>query len=84
MKELCDHQIDIDCKKVVFMYHQNQNVLSLKSDGLANQFLRFFFFLVFRNLRNTTRFLLYLRTLLKRIHVNISFIMVKNKNIKSI
>lgn len=38
MKELCDHQIDIDCKKVVFMYHQNQNVLSLKSDGLANQF----------------------------------------------
>lgn len=37
MKELCDHQIDIDCKKVVFMYHQNQNVLSLKSDGLANQ-----------------------------------------------
>lgn len=45
MKELCDHQIDIDCKKVVFMYHQNQNVLSLKSDGLANQFLRFFFFI---------------------------------------
>lgn len=44
MKELCDHQIDIDCKKVVFMYHQNQNVLSLKSDGLANQFLRFFIF----------------------------------------
>lgn len=38
MKELCDHQIDIDCKKVVFMYHQNQNVLSLNSDGLANQF----------------------------------------------
>lgn len=38
MKELCDHQIDIDCKKVVFMYHQIQNVLSLKSDGLANEF----------------------------------------------
>lgn len=78
MKELCDHQIDIDCKKVVFMYHQNQNQMV----WLIN--FKIPFFLVFRNLRNTTRFLLYLHTLLKRIHVNISFIMVENKNIKSI